>query len=413
MERPSVHVVGAGIVGLATAAVLVERGVRVTLYDRTGPGAEASRGNAGGLAWTDVAPLAGPGMWKQALKWMLDPLGPLTVRPTYAFSILPWMLHFMAACKRSDLTAHTEAIAAINAAAAPAWEHLWRLTGTLEQVNRGGCLEVFDDPHQLTEARAVWQEQRDYGVKVLELSGNELRELEPDLTERALGGAFEPDWATMDDPLKLCRSLADWLKAQDVSIETGDVIAVQSRGDGAELVFKDGRHVEAEKVVIAAGAWSKPLAAGLGDSIPLDTERGYNITVPKPGVTLSHFVLLPGHGFAISHLTSGLRIGGAVEFGGLKLPANWKRVDAMVTKASRVLRDLDASKGERWMGFRPSLPDSMPVISPAKANPNVVYAFGHAHHGLTQSAVTGQMVAAMLFGEKPVIDPAPYCASRF
>ena len=413
MSAPHVHIVGAGIIGLATASVLVSRGCSVTIIDREGPAAGASQGNAGGIAWTDVAPLASPGAWKQALKWLSDPLGPLTIRPRYALRILPWMLRFMAASRRSRVQHSTEALAALNSAALPAWERAWKLTGTHNQVRYNGCLEIFDNAAKLEAYRRTWAEQRTYGIDVRELSGDEIRDMEPDLAPGILGGGYLPGWAQMDDPKKLCLSLADWLAAQGVRFEVTQVQGVSATASGAELTCADGAVVTCEKLVIACGAWSKRLTGQLGDKVPLDTERGYNITVPDPGVSIRNFIMLPGHGFVLSPLECGLRIGGAVEFGGLELPANWGRVDAMIAKAKTIYPKLDATVGKRWMGFRPSLPDSLPVIDRSSASKDIVYGFGHAHHGLTEAATTGEQLAALLLAEPPSIDLAPFRATRF
>jgi len=413
MSRPAVTIIGAGVVGLATAATLVSRGHPVTIIDREGPAAGASRGNAGGIAWTDVAPLASPGIWKQALKWMADPLGPLTVRPAYAIKILPWMLHFLAASSKTRVAASTKAIADLNGEAMPAWERVWKLTGTHNHVRRNGCIDVFDNAEKLAASRAGWQEQRDHGVQVTEISRDELLDLVPDLASHVVGGALVPGWAQVDDPLHLCRSLAGWLEAQGVEFLRKDVVAVVPVTSGAEIRLADGSVLKADKVLIACGAWSKKLATGLGDAIPLDTERGYNITIPNPGIELRHFIMLPGHGFVLSPLSTGLRIGGAVEFGGLDLSPNWARVDAMIKRAKGLFPKLDASQGERWMGFRPSIPDSLPVIGPSTASRDILYAFGHAHHGLTQSAVTGECIADLIADDQPPIDLTPYRATRF
>ena len=150
-----------------------------------------------------------------------------------------------------------------------------------------------------------------------------------------------------------------------------------------------------------------------GEDVPLDTERGYNITVPEPGVSFRRFIMLAGYGFVLSPIAPGLRIGGAVEFAGLEAAPNWKRVDALVARAGRVVPGLRAEEGTRWMGFRPSLPDSLPVISVSGRTPHVIHAFGHAHHGLTQAAATGEIVAGLIAGRPAPIDLSPYSIGRF
>lgn len=413
MTKPNVTILGAGIVGLATASVLVSRGCTVTIIDKDGPAAGASQGNAGGIAWTDVAPLASPGIWKDAIGWLVDPLGPLTVRPAYAFKILPWMLRFVAASSPSRVKSSTVAIAALNASALPAWERLWTLTGTHNQVRRNGCLEVFDNASKFERNKAGWDDQRAHGISVQTLSGDELREREPDLSASVVGGALVPGWAQVDDPKKLCLSVAGWLEAQGVIFERQTVERVSPEGSGACLTFSNGSKRVCDRLVVACGAWSKPFAAQLGDKVPLDTERGYNITIPSSGLNLKHFIMLPGHGFAVSPLETGLRIGGAVEFGGLDLEPNWKRVDAMISRAKTIFPKLDASEGRRWMGFRPSLPDSLPVIGRSSGSPAILYGFGHAHHGLTQAATTAEALAALIFNEQPALDLTPFRANRF
>lgn len=413
MSPQKVTVVGAGIIGLTSAAVLVSRGCSVTIVDREGPAAGTSQGNASGIAWTDVAPLASTDMWGQAIKWLVDPLGPLTIRPAYFLKLLPWLLRFARASTPAQVRKSTVALAALNAQAWDSWQRVWQLTGTHNQMQQKGCLEIFDTLSSFEGARAGWQEQRDYGIEVQELTGDQAREIEPELSDAIVAAAFVPGWAQMDDPKKLCLSIHEWLLAQGATFVVGEVQAVEPSSGGTVVRLANGELIEADKAIIACGAWSKKLASQLGDKVPLDTERGYNITIPDPGLKLKTFLMPSGHGFAISQLEHGLRVGGAVEFAGLELPENWKRVDTMIGKAKRFLPNLNADEGKRWMGFRPSIPDSLPVIGPSSASTNIVYGFGHAHHGLTEAAVTAEMLSAYLLGEVPSVDMAPFSAQRF
>ena len=412
-ERLKVHVLGAGIIGLCVAATLQNRGHDVVLIDRSEPGSGASKGNASGIAWTDVAPLASPDVWRKAPGWLLDPLGPLSIRPAYALSILPWMIRFLAASRPAAMRHSISAIAMLNGRALPAWERLWTATGTGGRLRREGCLDVFDKAWQITRARAGWQVQRDHGIDVVEVSGDDIRDMEPDLGPSVVGGAYIPGWAHLDDPHAMCRDLEQVVRARGGTIVQDEVAGLTTNGTEVRMSLCNGPIVTAERLVVAAGAWSRRLASCLGEDVPLDTERGYNITVPHPGVAFRRFIMLAGYGFVLSPLARGLRIGGAVEFAGLKAEPNWSRVDALVARAKRVAPNLRADDGERWMGFRPSLPDSLPVISRSRTNPGIVYAFGHAHHGLTQAAATGELVADMIDDRPPPIDLAPYAVDRF
>ena len=182
---------------------------------------------------------------------------------------------------------------------------------------------------------------------------------------------------------------------------------------GVTLRLADGGALVARQVVVAGGAWSRALTAPLGDKVPLETERGYNTTLPNGQFELKRQLTFGGHGFVITPLTSGIRVGGAVELGGLDLPPNFARADAMLKKAKAFLPDLNIEGGKQWMGFRPSLPDSLPAIGVLPGRPDVICAFGHGHLGLTQSAGTAQIVAHMLTGQKPGLDVTPFSPSRF
>ena len=193
----------------------------------------------------------------------------------------------------------------------------------------------------------------------------------------------------------------------------GEAVSVKPAGSSVETRLRSGQAIASDRVVIAAGAWSRPFCAQLGDSVPLDTERGYNLTLPRGSLGLTRMILFEGQGFAATPLDIGDRIGGAVEFGGLSLAPNYGRVDAIVARARRFLPEARFDGGTRWMGFRPALPDTLPVIGPASRCERVFYAFGHAHHGLTQSALTGDILSALISGRAPPIEIAPFSVRRF
>ena len=175
----------------------------------------------------------------------------------------------------------------------------------------------------------------------------------------------------------------------------------------------DGTTRKTGQLVIAAGAWSHLLAKNLGERIPLETERGYNTTLPKTAFDVKRQLIFSGHGFVITPLDTGLRVGGAVELGGIERPPNYARSKALLEKAKVFLPGLDPAGGREWMGFRPSLPDSLPVIGGARKSPSIVYAFGHGHLGLTQSAATGRLIRDLVLGQTPPIDLAPFSPQRF
>lgn len=408
-----VAVIGAGIVGLATAHALADEGHVVTVIDREGPAAGTSRGNAGMIAHTDIEPIASPKMLRQVPRFLMDPLGPLTIRKEYLLPILPWLTRLILASRPSEIEKSITALTAIQSLAMPSWDRLSRQLGIESMIHRRGCLFLFDDRSLMQSMKHHFELQEKAGVSVHLLDASEVRQMEPGLTDRFVGAAFFPDSAHVSDPRAITLALyeaararsIDHLKAEITSIETEPTIRLNA---------KDQDAVNVDAVVIAAGAWSKELAASVGDRIPLDTERGYNITFPSATRLLNRPVSFQGHGFVSSPLDIGLRIGGAVELGGLHLPPNHERTKAMYQKAGRFFRDLPAFEdGTIWMGFRPSIPDSLPVIGYSTKSRRVVHAFGHGHYGLTQSAATGRLVADLIAERAPAIDLTRFSPQRF
>jgi D-amino-acid dehydrogenase len=407
-----VIVIGAGVIGLASAHALADEGHRVTILDREGPAAGASRGNAGWLAHTDLEPLASPRMLRKVPQFLLDPLGPLAIRPSYLPAALPWVMRLLAASTPGRLETAIAAMSSLQLDAFAAFERMAGRLSLQHLIHRHGGLYVFETKAAASAAEQGFAHQRKLGIAVALLPGDEARRLEPALSSRVAAAAFYPDSAHVSDPALVTQSLFDAALGRAIRFERAEVSAIMP-GERPALRLADGSVRESEAVVLACGAWSKPLAAGLGDRVPLDTERGYNVSFP--GFRLvSRPLSIQGYGFVVTPLESGLRIGGAVELGGLALPPNHARTRALHQRAGRFINGLPAFEtGTLWMGFRPSLPDSLPVIGPSRATPRIVHAFGHAHYGLTQSAVTAGLVADLVAGRRPAIDLAPFAPGRF
>lgn len=406
-------VVGAGLVGLASAHALAAEGHAVTVIDREGPAGGASRGNAGWIAHTDIDLIASPKMLRQVPGFLLDPLGPLAIRPSYLPQLLPWLARLLMASRPARLDASVAALVSLQKLALPAWDALSGELGLDRHIHRRGGLFAFVDREAMRRNGPHLARQRALGIAVEELGAEDVARMEPGLTEAIVGAAFYPDAAHVSDPHLLTEALFETALARGVAFRRADVQAVEM-GPPLSVRLDGGDPEPADAVVVAAGAWSKPLAAALGDAVPLDTERGYNVSFPGVTDILSRPVAFPGFGFVATPLETGLRVGGAVELGGLDLPPNHERSRALHTRAQAFVRDLPAyESGTRWMGFRPSIPDSLPVIGRAAASPRVVYAFGHGHYGLTQSAATGRLVADLVAARTPAIDLAPFSAQRF
>ena len=408
-----VIVVGAGVVGLSAALALRARGRTVTVLDREGPAAGASAGNAGAFAFTDILPLASPGILRKAPKWLLDPLGPLSVPPAYALRIAPWMYRFWRACAPSRVAASTRAQTALMDLSKAELEPFLAATGLLAMLRKEGNLQVYETEAEFRASLPGWQARADHGIEFRHMAPEEMAEVQPGLSPRFIRGTFTPGWYSITDPKDYTLALAERLRAQGGEVTQGDVVALAPDGAGVTLTLAGGQTRRAAQVVLAAGAHSHLLARDLGERIPLETERGYNTTLPGDAFDLRTQITFGGHGFVITRLASGIRVGGAVELGGLDLPPNFRRSEAMLKKAQSFLPGLRPTGGVQWMGFRPSLPDSLPAIGKARASSRVIYAFGHGHLGLTQSAGTARLVADLVTGTAPAIDMTPFSPHRF
>lgn len=407
-----VIVIGAGVVGLSSALMAQARGLSVTVVDREGPAAGASAGNAGAFAFTDILPLASPGILKKAPKWLLDPLGPLTIPPAYALQITPWLYRFWRACSSHAVAASTTAQTAMMDLSRAELEPFLAATGTLPMLRKDGNLQVYESEAEFRASLPGWEARTAHGIEFRHMAAEEMAELQPGLSSRFIRGTFTPGWWSIADPKDYVLALADRFKANGGTILRAEVRGLQPQGEGV-YIQTTGEPLTADKVVLSAGAFSHRIAATLGERIPLETERGYNTTLPPEALDLRCQVTFGGHGFVVSRLSTGIRVGGAVELGGLSLPPNYKRSEAMLQKAKAFLPGLKTEGGKQWMGFRPSLPDSLPAIGRSRASSQIVYAFGHGHLGLTQSAGTARIVADLLTDQTPPVDLTPFSPQRF
>ncbi|MGR3697223.1 MAG: NAD(P)/FAD-dependent oxidoreductase [Roseovarius sp.] len=413
MARSEILVIGAGIIGVTTALALQRDGHAVRILDRKGVAAETSRGNAGAFAYTDIEPLATPGILRKAPKWLLDPLGPLSIPPAYALPLLPWMLRFWRASWRDRYAAAVAAQASLMHQSRAALERLIADVSGEPLMRREGQLQVYEGEAAYRASLPAWNLRRQHGVRFdLLQSPGALAEIQPGLSPRFTHAGYTPDWMNTVDPARWTEHLAQQFVAAGGQIDIADVRALRQVGEGVEVETATGS-IRADQVVLAAGAWSHHLARSLGDTIPLETERGYNTTFPTASFDLRTHVTFADHGFVVSKIGDGLRVGGAVELGGLRRAPNYKRAETLLRKACDFLPGFDPQGGTQWMGFRPSLPDSLPIISRAPRADRVIYAFGHGHLGLTQSAGTAELVAALAARRDPAIALTPFDARRF
>lgn len=412
-EAQQVIVVGAGVVGLASAVALARRAFNVTVIDKEGVAAGASFGNAGHFATEQVFPLADPALLPKLPGMLLDPLGPFRIRPAYFHKALPWFMRFVVNMSRKNRERNGVAIKALNLRSMAATRELLAFCGRPELLVENGSLLVFETrDKQVIDAE--FRHYRDAGVAVKLLTGDEARTLEPSLTEAITAALWFTEVGHTPSPKAICDALADTLLRLGGSIELGSVKQLQGGGVPSALL-DDGRKLTADKVLLCAGAWSRPLALSAGHKVPLDTERGYHLMMPQQS-GLKRPVASFDRKFIITPMDGGTRLAGTVEFGGLEAPMSPARADCLLPHARALLPAVFAAAtledGERWMGFRPSMPDSLPVLGESQS-PGVFLAFGHQHLGLTWAATTAELMGQLMTGKNPAIDMSPYSVSRF
>lgn len=408
-------VIGAGIIGISTALALQATGRHsVLVVDRGSPDPRASEVNAGAFAFADIVPLATPGILRKAPKWLLDPLGPLSIPPSYALSIAPWMLRFWRASWRDRYQASMQAQAQLMALSRAAVERQIDLAKGEPLIQREGQLQLFEGAGDFAASLPIWHLRRELGIRFDLLdSPRAIAEIQPGLDPRFTHAGHTPDWINTCDPARWLAHLTEQFLVRGGQTDRAHVTVLEPATDHVRLRCDGRTALQARGVIVAAGAWSHHLARTLGDRIPLETERGYNTTLPPGAFDLRTHLTFGGHGFVVSRINGGIRIGGAVELGGLALPPNFKRAETLLDKSATFMPGLDTSGGTQWMGFRPSLPDSLPVIDVSPRSNRVIYAFGHGHLGLTQSAGTADLVTDLVAGRSPQIDMRPFSASRF
>ena len=412
-EHHAIAVIGAGLVGVCCALSLRRDGHDVTLIEPNDVGSGASYGNAGLMSSGGCVPVGTPGIIWKVPRMLFDRQSPLAIRWSYLPRIAPWLWRLVRASSPRRVEQISIALAELLERAQPAYRELLSSEDYHALIQARGLLFPYRNEGSFEGSAWTRDLRRRRGVRFQVLERVELRQLEPALSSEHRRGVYFPDARHTVDPQTLTRSLARaFVKEQGEILRAGvDSISIE-RDDRPSLDTTVGRR-RFGKVVLAAGAWSRRLARMCGARVPLDTERGYHAMLPDPGVRLRVPLISGDHSIALTPMADGLRVSGTIEFGGLKAPANFAVAERMVGLAEQLLPGLRRDGFRAWLGFRPSLPDSMPVIGPAPRTDNVLMAFGHGHLGVTYAAVTGQLIADVVAKRRPAVDITPYSASRF
>lgn len=406
-------VVGAGIIGTAIAYDLQKRGRQVVLLDRDAPGKGASFGNMASIAVTEFMPASRPSVWKQIPGWMLDPEGPVRARPSYMPKLVPWFLRFIAASRPSKLRELEAQGAALCSRALGDTLDLLRETGLSDQISDEGCLSLYTDEAEFKADRDHIEILERFGFPHEVIGRQAIKALEPELSDKIGMAVLFPQNRSMKDPYKLVLALAERVTALGGRVEQGEVVGFSRSDAMREVVLKDGRCLPADEVVICAGAFSARLAKDLGEPIPLETERGYHTQIMAPGISMKHSIIWPARAFMVTPTAGGIRVGGTVEMAGLDAAPDYRRSKITVKRAKEALPNLQCMDFTEWMGHRPALPDTVPILSASAKTKGLFYATGHGHLGLTYAATTARLMGALIAGAKPSVDLHPYRVNRF
>ena len=410
---PDVTVIGAGIVGISTALSLQREGLRVRVVDPRPPGTATSFGNAGALVGGSVLPISTPELRRSLPGLLLNPTSPLRIRWRYLPWAAPWLWRFWRAGDAARVEAIADALFALSSRAYQAHRELQAHCGISGMLRDEGWLKVYRSPVSFegtARERALLER---LGVRHEIFDSAQLRQLEPGLAPLFSHGILYVDSAAIRNPHQLVDGLARRFVADGGELLQESVRRVEVDEGGPRQLVTDLGMYPLNKLVVAAGAWSKPLARQLGARVSLDTERGYHLNLnPPAGPGLSRAVYFSDHGFVLAPMSDGYRLTSGAELAGLEAPPSLRRIYRLLPTAREVLPGLGAEVSREWLGFRPSTPDSLPVIGPAPL-PRVFFAFGHGHLGMTLGPITGQLVRDLVLGRTPPVDLAPYRAERF
>jgi D-amino-acid dehydrogenase len=409
----SVTVIGAGIVGVCCALHLQREGFAVRLVEKGEPGMKASFGNSGSFGTASCVPFAMPGVLKKVPRMLFDSESPLKLRWSHMPKALPWFMRFVAAARPSRVEAIAAARNSLLKHTHAGYAPLIEGAGAEKWVNDDGLLMTFESEAAFEGASYALDLRRRHGVHMDILDGNEARQMEPALSAKVVKAVSLPDVGRTIDPLRLTEALAADFMRRGGEIVHAEVRGFEMGSDGPSKLLTDRGPIEVAMVVIAAGVWSRTLAAALGTRVPLEAERGYHVMFSNPAVKLRKALVSADRSVSLAHMHEGIRATGVAEFAAPDAPANMANARMVQRHAQILVPGLTGEPASQWMGPRPSHPDSKPVIGRSPRHANVLFAFGHDHLGLTMAGITGKLVAELASGRPPSVDLSPFRPDRF
>mgnify|MGYP001246680727 FL=1 len=410
MKKLKIGIIGAGIQGVCNALFLQKKGFQVTLFDRDEPGNAASYGNAGHFSPYASVPLNRTDILTDIPSMLLSSRGPLALKWNYILKMIPWFSKFLINCSNKNMKHTAKYMHQILDLSLPAYDELFDEIQLDNLVESKGIMYVWTNENLKSRELEI-KMREELGVKQKLLSPKEIHDLEPNLKPFYDGGVFYDYARHTRNPKKILIKLFDLFLKKGGKFLKLDIKDLEF--DGKTPVIKsDTQRFIFDKIVIACGAFSKKLTDKLFENIPLDTERGYHVHFKGFDHLISRPVVYANRGFGMTPMEQGLRVVGTVEFGGLNNPLTKSRVKNLILNAKDMVDGLPDHEDE-WLGFRPTLPDFLPIIGPSKHYENVFYSFGHHHLGWTLGAISGKIITKMIAEENSNLDLKPYSSLRF
>ncbi|HET7886640.1 MAG TPA: FAD-binding oxidoreductase [Bradyrhizobium sp.] len=417
MKKKKVAVIGAGMVGACVGRYLQRDGHDVVMIDPLEAGEGASFGNAGCFNPSSLVPIAGPDTFKQVPKYLMDPLGPLSIRWSYLPQLAPWLIRYGLAGTPEKIKQQAQALRTLISPCFDALMPLVDDAGAQKFVKRDGILIVYRSRESVAADARGWALRRENGIVWEEFDEAQLRAFDSNLTPDAKFGKYVPHNGHTVNPSELVKAIVDHIVKSGGRLVKAEAKGFAFDGDRLVAVETTAGRIEADTVVLAAGAHSKSLAASVGDKVPLETERGYHVMIRTPAIMPRVPTTDSENKFVVTPMQLGVRLAGTVELAGLHAAPNWKRAEILLKRLGALFpalgKDYSDNEITYWMGHRPSLPDSLPVLGRSTRSADVVYAFGHQHIGMTAAPYTGVVISDLISGRPSPIDLAPFRADRF
>jgi len=406
VHRKNIVIVGAGIIGTCCAYFLQKEGHKVTVIDRNEPGTGASYGNAGSFSDYSVLSLNTPDIFLNIPYYLLSSNSPLSIKLNYIFKLMPWMMKFLSNCTNDKMLHTAKNMKIILEQSISSYEEIFSDIDVSNLYEKKGVLYLWGKNNLKSYEQGVTIRNQ-LGVKQKILSKDEIKALEPNINPIYEKGVLYESAMCAKNPKKILQKIFDKFLELGGTFVNDEISEIK---DQSILGKKD--HYEYDKLIISAGAFSKKMTDQLGENIPLETERGYHVHFKNCEHLVSRGVCFADSGLYLTPMEQGLRAAGTVELGGLDNPPSKKRIDYVINQAKLLINNLPEPY-DSWMGFRPTLPDFLPVIGKSKFKGNIFYAFGHNHLGWTLGAITGKVIRDSVIERKSNFNLSSFLSSRF